>query len=856
MYCVELSPGLDPNAVGTKAANLGRLMELGQKVPPGFAITREALNGFLLETGLLDTVRGYLSTNESLSRDTREKEYRDLCTRVEEVSLPEQLERDVSKWSERYLQQAPAGLAVRSSSINEDADEASFAGLFESFLGLTSAEEIYRQVRQCWCAAWTPGVIDYARKMEVELVPDHLAVIVQPMVQADRSGVLFTADPLTGNPWTFAIDSTFGLARDLVGGNLPGDQFLLEWDTGRAVEKNVVAKARMISVSREGVREIDIPPDRKNIPSLTDEQAGEIGRIGLEVDRAFGCRVDLEWAIEGEEIFLVQARPITALPDFFPHNLEGKDAKLTWSLTSPDPVTPLFRDLWDSQAWVQYKPEGVALGHLEYEERDINGYRYATESVWRDWQGSMAELEAWLDAHETEHRREWEVNKQEMQETTRRAARAQEEEQSTTELISTLLEMQRCMAELEPMNLGPSQSLGWLCEDLLEWFAKERVPDFDRAMLLQGIATYSHERTVAIQELGQSIDEPFVQRVFSEFPLDQVLPYLLKHHPACHFLRAYEAFCWRFGSRLPAWESRPVWWKQAGELEPHQTLFAVKKTLSESTPDVREVRRETIRKREGYAEEIRRTLRKSDPSLVSRFDKILAWTQYWVPLLDDRQWYCPGNIRLSELIWETGVKLQSEGIIENPGDVLLLTPDDLKEIGRSTALQEKRDLRVKRKREWERNRRLHPPKHLGALLEKSEKKQKSAQAPREEAPGKVFKGRGYTPGRVSGIARKVVDMANVEMLDSLTDDHILVCTPEAFDGIADWLSLLIAVKGLVSVNGPDRLHHAIQLARECGVVMVNLKGLNPEQIPDGVPLEIDGNAGTVTLLEERLNPSH
>jgi len=851
MYCVELAPGIDPNAVGTKAANLGRLMELGQRVPPGFAITRKALNAFLLETNLFNPVRDYLSANESLDRKIRGREYRDLCARIAKAPLPGQLEQSVAEWSARHLKSAPAGLAVRSSSINEDATKASFAGLFESFLGLSSIEEIWRYMRQCWCAAWTPAVVDYARRMKVELVPDHLAVIVQQIVQADSSGVLFSADPLTGNPSIFAVDSTFGLARNLVEGKTPGDQFTLEWDTGRIVERNIVEKPRMISASGEGEREMEILPNRRTTPSLTDAQAREIGRIGLEVDRAFGCRMDLEWAIEGEDIFLVQARPITALPAFFPHDLEEKGAKLAWSLTSPDPVIPFFRDLRVSHAWVQYKPEGVALGHLEYEERDINGYRYATESVWRDWQESMPELETWLDAHETEHRQEWEAKKRKMQATTHRVARLQTEARSATELIPPLLEMQQCMAELEPMNLGPSQSLGWLCEDLLEWFTKEWVPDFDRAILLQGIATYSHERTVAIQKLGQSIEEPFVRKAFSELPLEQILPYLSEHHPTCHFLRNYEAFCWRFGSRLPSWDSRPSWWIQMGEMEPHQTLFAVKKTLSRSTPDVRDLRKQAVRRRENYAEEIRKTLQKSDPGAVDRFDKILAWTQYWVPLLDDRQWYCPGNIRLYELIWETGVGLQADGIVEQPEDILLLTSNDLEEIGLSEALQEKQALCAKRKREWERNQRLQPPVHIGALPEKSERRKKLTPAPREDARGKVFKGRGYTPGKASGIARKVVDMTDPEMLDSLTDEHILVCTPEAFDGIADWLSVLITAKGLVSINGPDRLHHAIQLARECGVVMVNLKGLNPGHIPDQTPLEIDGNAGTVTLLEGR-----
>jgi len=847
MYCVELTPGLDPEKVGAKVANLGRLIELGQKAPPGFAITREALNSFLLETDLFDTVRSYLSSNAN--RDTRKRAYRDLCARVEEASLPERLERNVTEWSKRYLQRSPVGLAVRSSSIDEDAAEASFAGLFESFLGLSSIEEIWRQVRQCWCASWSPAVVDYARTMEVELVPDHLAVIVQQMVQADSSGVLFTADPLTGNPWIFAVDSTFGLARDLVGGNIPGDQLALEWHTGRVVERNVAPKNRMLSADSRGVRETKITPEQSNTPSLTDDRAVELGKIGLEIDRAFGCRMDLEWAIAGEEIFLVQARPLTALPDFFPCELEGKDAELAWSLIGPDPIIPLFRDLWDSHAWVQYKPDGVALGHLEYAERDINGYRYATESVWRDWEGSMAELETWLDAHEAEHRLEWEAKKREMQATTRRAARAQTRAQTTAELIPILLEMRQCMAELEPMNLGPSQSLGWLCENLLEWFAKERVPDFDRANLLQGIATYSHERTVAVQELGRSVDEPFVRKAFSELPLDQVLPYLLEHHPACRFLRAYEAFCWRFGSRLPEWDSRPTFWARAGELDPHQTLFAVKKALLESTPHVKEVRRQAVRRREDYAEKVRKTLQKSEPDQVARLDKILAWTQYWVPLLDDRQWYCAGNIRLYELIWETGIGLQAEGIVERPENILSLTPSDLKEIGRSEALREKWELFTKRRREWEQNRRLHPPKHLGILPEKSATEKEPAQTPREDTRGKVLQGRGYTPGRVSGIARKVADMTDADRLDSLTDEHILICTPGAFDGIADWLSVLIAVRGLVSINGPNRLHHAIQLARECGVVMVNLKGLDPEHIPDGVPLQVDGNAGTATLLE-------
>jgi len=261
MLATDLKPGLDPQLVGAKSANLGRTMDLGLSVPAGVILTRKVLRIFLEEVGLLEMVQRVINFTDR-DRESRAIVYNDLCEQVLTAPIPPVVAEAVIPISKTLLDKVSHGLAVRSSGVHEDSTIASFAGVYDSFLGLRSEEDLWMAIRRCWCGSWSPQAIDYARKMRIIIDVDGMAVLLQALVNADSAGVLFTADPRTGNPWQFAVESSFGLARDLVAstGTVPVDRFTFKWDTGEILEQHIARKAKCLMSGVEGVDTVDVPP--------------------------------------------------------------------------------------------------------------------------------------------------------------------------------------------------------------------------------------------------------------------------------------------------------------------------------------------------------------------------------------------------------------------------------------------------------------------------------------------------------------------------------------------------------------------------------------------------------------------
>jgi len=353
--CIDLFDARDGSQVGGKAANLAGAIALGVRVPAGFVVTRNVLKHVLEVTGLMAPIKDYLEKDWG-HRNDQWQHYERLRAMVLAAPIPEDVRTEVESFAEKLLASASAGLAVRSSGIHEDTVTASFAGVFKSFVGIATFEALWESIRLCWCSAWTPQVVSYARRKGLEITPDQMAVLVQEVVPADSAGVIFTADPLTGNPWCFVLNSTWGLAQAIVDGASPADRFVLEWDSGDILERYIAEKPTALISDRTGIKEVALPDDKSRTASLSDATIARIGQLALRLDRAFDRRVDIEWAVRGDVLYLVQVRPIVALPHFFPHELSAEEARLTW--TPLDPawyvqaeegkalVAPLFRDRW------------------------------------------------------------------------------------------------------------------------------------------------------------------------------------------------------------------------------------------------------------------------------------------------------------------------------------------------------------------------------------------------------------------------------------------------------------------------------------------------------------------------------
>ena len=424
IYATTLQQGLDYKSAGAKAANLGRAIGLGMTVPPGGVITRQALRLFLEESGLLASAERVI-TSRGEDRATRATMYKALCANVMEAPMPTAISKPVAALVATILDQAPHGLAVRSSGVHEDSATASFAGVYDSFLGLRTEAEMWTAVRRCWCSAWSPQAVDYVHRLEIELTVEGMGVLLQALVGADVAGVLFTADPRTGNPWQFMLEASFGLARDLVAstGTTPVDRFLFEWDTGEILERSTARKRAALVPGVSGIDSVDVPDERQTEPSLSDGLATRVAQVGLQLDRAFSTRVDVEWAVAGGEIHIVQVRPITALPAFFPHVLPAHLTDKTWlpakqwnfsfRVLEGRVTPPLYRDKFITEKfnrYLQLGPIEMPVHRLSGAEMDFHGHRYlvADEHLPEGWPGRLStDQESYLIEYEPRMRAEY-----------------------------------------------------------------------------------------------------------------------------------------------------------------------------------------------------------------------------------------------------------------------------------------------------------------------------------------------------------------------------------------------------------------------------------------------------------------
>jgi phosphohistidine swiveling domain-containing protein len=501
-----------------------------------------------------------------------------------------------------------------------------------------------------------------------------------------------------------------------------------------------------------------------------------------------------------------------------------------------------------------HSPAAQALPRPVWQERDIHGYRYATPLVWGGpWQ-DRARTERWLDETEPDLRRDWQQRTRTLLAACERVAEAQQGARRAAELIPLLLAFSEQEVDFNALVWAAPQSLGWVCEDLLQHLLASIAPGYPVAELLQGLPCYSYERTAAAEELGRALPAD-VSVALVQQPLDQVIPYLQQHAPSAPFLRDYERFCYRFGLRPPGWPSSWARWsfRPSGEWgqDPLQTLLVVRGRARGEARDVVAVHAACARHRRDSEQALRRITAERAPALLPRLTKILAWAQFWVPVLDDRKWHVVARVRLADLLRHIGLLLVAEGGLDAPDNLLLLTVADLQRVTSGTEPYALRDLYRMRQREVERDGRLRPPEVLGPSPAHGPAPA-TASLEIHAAPAgalrRVLHGQGLAPGRVVGIGHRTAQVNAAAYLDTLAAGQIILCAAaQTWD--TDWLSLLMMARGLVTTQGTG-LHHAVQIARECGVPFVNLPDSDLQSIPDGARLALDGAAGTVTLLDE------
>jgi phosphoenolpyruvate synthase/pyruvate phosphate dikinase len=322
---LKLSESADQplSLVGGKAKNLMRLAGTGITVPPGFCITTEAYRGFVARNGLGPLIKEALETIPENDKAARLEAAKRIGEQFRNGIFPSELSDSIRSHFDGLAAASGGALrvAVRSSATAEDLAEASFAGVQKTVLNVRGFAHVLQALRECWASLWCEGVISYRPRMGLAVDDLAIAVIVQRMIPSQVSGVLFTVEPVTGDPGRLTVEACWGLGEALVSGNITPDHYELDRASFR-VRKQIYGRQSHAIESSEtgGTRLIPVPGSMRKRPCLAAEQLTELARTGLAIERHFGSPQDIEWAIDSPSgdsdpatIYFLQSRPITVL---------------------------------------------------------------------------------------------------------------------------------------------------------------------------------------------------------------------------------------------------------------------------------------------------------------------------------------------------------------------------------------------------------------------------------------------------------------------------------------------------------------------------------------------------------------
>jgi pyruvate,water dikinase len=232
------------------------------------------------------------------------------------ASLPsefyEELVQAYRRLGERCGLDAPS-VAVRSSALDEDGAGASFAGQHETYLNVVGAGDVAEAVARCWTSVHSPRALEYRRQQGLPLDGVRIAVLVQQLIPADVSSVVFSANPVTGSRDEVMINASWGLGESIVGGTVTPDTFVVRKADMAIVSRQISEKRLMTVMVPGGTREVDVPRFLRSQPTLRDDQVVEMARLGLTLEGRMGHPVDVECAVHAGQLYLLQCRPITAL---------------------------------------------------------------------------------------------------------------------------------------------------------------------------------------------------------------------------------------------------------------------------------------------------------------------------------------------------------------------------------------------------------------------------------------------------------------------------------------------------------------------------------------------------------------
>lgn len=335
----------DVGIVGGKGANLGELTSFGLPVPPGFCVTASGYTKFIKYAELDEVVKFLMEAVDVEDVDELTNASKEIQKKIKEKEFDPELKEEIlsayREFSENIGVKDPE-VAVRSSATAEDLPDASFAGQQDTYLHISGEEELLNHIRDCFASLWTSRAIYYREKQNYDHFDVALSVVIQKMVNSEKSGVMFTANPINNSKDEIMINASYGLGEAVVSGIVTPDEYIIDKKTKKVIEKNIAEKEYMVIKNENGVgtRVVSVKDilgaDAVKAEALSPKELDTLVERGLKVEKLYGSVQDTEWGFDRDtkEFYFLQSRPITTLGD-----KEEKEEKLI-TLVKGLPASP------------------------------------------------------------------------------------------------------------------------------------------------------------------------------------------------------------------------------------------------------------------------------------------------------------------------------------------------------------------------------------------------------------------------------------------------------------------------------------------------------------------------------------
>jgi pyruvate,water dikinase len=846
--------------VGGKGAHLGRLSRIeGARVPAGFCVTTEAFRRIMAEAPSIDDLLDRLSRVNPDDREAVRTLSAQIRRTIEDIAIPDDLAAAITRALARHGEQD--AYAVRSSATAEDLPTASFAGQQDTYLNVVGPTAVLQHVSRCWASLFTERAVTYRRRGGIDDRTVHMAVVVQRMVFPQASGILFTADPVTGNRKVATVDAGFGLGEALVSGLVNPDVFKVR--DGEVVARTIAAKQRAVqALPAGGTQEVAIDAQRQEQPALTDEQVVRLVRLGRRIEAHFGRPQDIEWCLDGDDFHIVQSRPITTL---FPIPETGDQENHVYVSVGhqqmmTDAMKPLGLSIWQLTAMVPMQEAGGRLfvdvtrrlaspasraGLLDMVGRGDPLVRDALETVLDrdDFVPSLPDTGPGGPPSGGRTSASIETDPAivtELIERSEASVAALERDIRTKSgpalfdfLLEAFEEHKRVLGDPLSMQviMAGMEATWWLNDKLQEWLGEKNAAD---TLTLSAPDNITSEMGLALLDVADVIRPyPEVVAFLEGVEDDGFLDELEKLSGGTEARDAIEAYLDRYGVRCVGEIdiTRPRWREHPSTLVP-----VILDNVRHFEPGAAERRFEEGRQRALQQEQDVLARLRALPDGERKADETKRMIDRVRTFIGYREYPKYGIVSRSfvykQALMKEAERLVHAGVLPEKEDISYLTFQELHDVVRSNQV----DDRLIRQREdaFRSYQALTPPRVLT-----SDGEALTGAYRRDDVPDGALVGLPVSAGTIEGRARVILDMAEAD----LQAGDILVTTYTD----PSWSPLFVSVAGLVTEVGGLMTHGAV-IAREYGLPAVVGVEQATRLIRDGQRIRVHGTDGYVEIL--------